>query len=946
METFLKEVAQKLATNHPNDLGDVIVVFNNRRSGLFLRKQFAEIEELQGKSFFLPQTIGIDELIERLGGMEIIPNEFLLFELFDIHKNTISSERKFETFEEFISFGEMMLSDFSEIDLYCVDAKELFGNLYDLKEIGEWSISGEKLTPFQQKYLSFYKSLYTYYNELHQKLLKKNQAYSGMAYRIVAENIDSMANKINCSKIYFVGFNALSECERKIIQCYTRLGIGSMITDGDTYYYDDPKQEAGHFLRKHKNDSNEEKQYAAHFEEHKEISIVSCPDNIIQTKYAGEILDKLIRKSDSSEKSIPQTAVVLSDETLLPAMLNALPKGINSANVTMGFPYTHSGIHSLVLKLFNLYNRVQNNRFYHADILDVLSDYFICKIHGTNNLRPTLRNYQIQKKIIRSSFEELERMASDIEINFTTVAFLFQKSEPSPEEFLNNIQTLIKLIHDSEILTENTKEKESIGCLLQLTRYFCDLQEEYHYIDRLQTLQKIYTRLAQRRNVAFYGEPLSGLQILGVLETRNLDFERVIMLSTNEGVLPSGRTTNTLIPLSLKNHFRIPTYSDKDAIYAYHFYRFLQRAKEIYLIYNSETEATGKGEASRFVMQIKEELTPKFANNIKLSEIVISSEHQNLDDSNISFIEKGDNVITRLQATASYGFSPSALNNYNSCPLYFYYNNVLGMEIEDELEDSLDQAELGTIVHNVLQEIYTKYIDRELDIESLTFTRNKEVNNLVTKEFEKSTQNGDIQEGKNRILYSIAVHQIKNLIDKDIQLIKGLPTNEAIVIKGLETPYIYNIQPNINVRGVADRIDARVIHNHNTETKYVRVVDYKTGKVDPKKDLEYKEGEIPGKWFQVMMYQLLFRRKNAFQGDIISGIQPLKMLHENFMPAQWHNKTIMTGEDSDEFEQILLEKIQEIMNPQKPFEANPQCKNCAYCVIKNDCSVGRNKKIF
>ena len=246
METFLEEVAQQLRKNHPHNLDQVTVIFNNRRSGLFLRRHFASME---GQPFFLPRIIGIDELISELGGLTIVPNEYLLFELFDIHRHLEHGNEKYTCFEDFISFGEMMLADFSEIDLYCVDAQRLFNNLHDIKAIEKWNIETGRPTPFQENYLAFYQSLYQYYTQLHQRLLDRRQAYGGMAYRYVAENIDTLLPNLDDHYYYFVGFNAVSACEERIIRRYLLQGNSDFITDGDPYYCDDPAQEAGHFLR-------------------------------------------------------------------------------------------------------------------------------------------------------------------------------------------------------------------------------------------------------------------------------------------------------------------------------------------------------------------------------------------------------------------------------------------------------------------------------------------------------------------------------------------------------------------------------------------------------------------------------------------------------------------------------------------------------------------------
>ena len=333
MESFLSEIAQRLLNEYQDSLDKVTVVFNNRRSGLFLRQQFLK---LSGEPLFLPRTIGMDILVSELGETEIISNELLLFELFDIHRNLLGENRKYDTFEEFITFGDTMLADFSEIDLYCVNAKQLFSNLHDIKSIGEWDIDSGKLTPFQEKYLLFYNTLYQYYNLLHQRLESQHKAYAGMAYRHVAENIEDILSKRNSNQqVCFVGFNALSTSETRIIQHYIKNGLGKLYTDGDAYYYENEQQEAGHFLRKHHLSFPNIGNYDDHFAiGKKNITIINCPENILQCKYTGKIIEKELQANPESK--LNQTAIVLADESLLLPMLNSLPKEVKTANITMG----------------------------------------------------------------------------------------------------------------------------------------------------------------------------------------------------------------------------------------------------------------------------------------------------------------------------------------------------------------------------------------------------------------------------------------------------------------------------------------------------------------------------------------------------------------------------------------------------------------------------------
>lgn len=931
METFLNEVAHTLLAEHPDDLDRVTVIFNNRRSGLFLRRQFSTLSD---KPFFLPRIIGIDDLIAELGGLEIVPNEFLLFELFDIHRQIGGNGRKFETFEEFISFGDMMLSDFSEIDLYGVDTQQLFSNLHELKAIGEWDVESGQLTPFQQKYIEFYKSLYQYYTQLHQRLIAQHKAYSGMAYRFVAESIDQLANNIDSTQLFFVGFNALSSCEYTIIKHFTKAGIGTLITDGDAYYVDDKEQEAGHFLRKYQGgDIPIPKEYPDHFlQNHKKITIVSCPENVLQCKYAGDLISKQLE----DDKAVEQTAVVLADESLLLPMLNALPADIRTANVTMGYPFTNTAVHSLMMKLFSLQQRRRKELFYHQDILDFLSDHYISRILGANNTHSKLSQLLYTNHIIYASEEDILSLCQSMSCDPSPILHIFSHETPSPEQFLSQSRLLVQTLYSSGAFDTNLKEKEALACLLQIIDYFIDLQDKYHFVNNLDVLLKIYTRLAKRRSVSFYGEPLRGLQILGVLETRNLDFKRVILISANEGTLPSGRTNNTLIPYNLKRAFGIPTFHEKDAVYAYNFYRLLQRADDIHILYHTESDGMGKGSPSRFILQVRRELAERYPNNITVHEEVLSAESSTVIESNTLSYRKSPLILQRLKEISAKGFSPSALNKYRNCPLKFYFENILGIKEMDQVNEDLEQNELGTHIHAILQTIYSKGIGNPVQKEHLQQSLS-ELDNLLKVEFDKDFQHGRSHEGRNHFLESVAKTQITNFLQNEI---KHLEKGNNLTIIELEKPLSHQLdiptsegRTSVTVSGIADRIDLW--------NGIIRVLDYKSGKVE-EKDLRVKDpmpnwAEVSDKWFQVMLYTWLFHYDKQSHVQHQAGIIPLSHLDSKVLLAEWEGANYITEQHLSLFEDILKEIVSDILNPEVPFIANTNSKMCTYCPFAETC---------
>ena len=924
MEPFLYNVAKRLWDSYKGELDQVLVVFNNRRAGLFLQNH---LKSMDSRPFFLPRIIGIDDLVNELSNCPIVPHEFLLFELFDIHRSLEGVERRFETFEEFMNFGEMMVRDFSELDLYCVDVKKIFENLHDLKRLGEWDIGGQPLTSFQEKYLNFYKSLYLYYSRLRQRLQEQGRAYTGMAYRTVAEQIETLADTLNYKHIYFVGFNALSNCELKIINCLVRQGKASVIFDGDSFYFDDKSKEAGLFLRRHASMFPNADHYENHFAEGKRtIHIVNCPENTLQAKVAGLIIGGL---------QTDRTAVVLADESLLLPMLNSLPENVVSTNVTMGFPYIFSNTHNLVSKLLSLYSRSRDDGFYHTDIVSVLSDHLIERCIGADNLHSTAEAFIYDKKIIRLTTDDIRSLLHSTD-HGRDILFLFETECPSVNEILALLRKTAELLENSTIFSSNNKEKESLASLLQTIDYLDELQQNYSFIETTETLQRIYQHLAQRCSVAFYGEPLHGMQLLGMLETRSLDFSNIIITSVNEGILPAGRNENSLIPLSLKRAFGLPTFEEKDAVYAYHFFRLIQRADNVWLIYNSDDEGMGKGEPSRYIMQVINELAPQYQ-NIDIKEEAVSAFSSPRNHTPIQSVKKDSRILQRLEALAANGLSPSMLNRYRNCPLQFYFGDLIGAAEQDEMSEEVMANELGTFIHAILCRIHEPYKGTTLPVEALEKAL-ESLDDNIANTLKDNLLKGRSREGKNHIYGEVAKMQISNFLKNEIQFLKDghelkmVMTEDGMAIR---LDGVGNNDSPVVINGFVDRVD--------TVDGILRIIDYKSGKVTSK-DLCVDEAvpdthKVPDKWFQVMTYAWLFFNKHPEYRckHFLSGIYPLRALKSGFMPASWEKEELMGSKQLDGFGDILKTLVDEMLNPEIDLIATDDKDNCQYCPYKQSC---------
>ena len=932
MDTFLAEIANKIRSAHPDDLDHVTVVFNNRRSGLFLRNQFLSDS---AEPRFLPQIVGMDTLINEWSELEIITNELLTFELYDIYLQQNAEDIRYESFEEFMSLGDMMLADFNEIDLYCVDASRLFSNLHDLKSIGEWNIETGQLTPFQQRYLRFYKALYTFYTALHTKLQSQHRAYAGMAYRAVAENIQSIVPRLMSRYYYFVGFNALSTCEEIIIKECVSSGIGELCTDGDPYYFDDDQQEAGYFLRKHKEDFPGIGGYPSHFSTvPKHITLVSCPENILQCKYTGRIIRDIVH--GTKDLDLSNTAIVLADESLLLPVLNSLPEEVRTVNVPMGLPVSDTAAHSLILKVISLHTRRHGNAFYHQDILDILSDQLLSKLLGTRNIHARVNQLLYDEHVIYSDVNTLSTLCHDKGIDLSPLSFLFVPLSNPADDLLALISQLIQHLHDAKVLDTIPKEREAMACIFDIVTYLQDIQSRYHFIQSLAVLQKIYIRLSRKRSVSFYGQPLKGLQLLGVLETRNLDFKNLIILSANEGTLPAARSFNSLIPYNLKVAFGLPTFHEEDAVYAYNFYRLLQRAENIHILYSTESDIMGKGEPSRFIQQIKRELAPLFPGTISLSEEVVAADNQPRPLSPDMAVDKSPETLSRIMQLAQRGLSPSLLNKYRNCPLGFYYEKILKVEEPEQVNADLEQNELGTCIHAVLENIYSRDADHFLKPETLQQAL-ADIDALIDQSLASQFHHGRSLSGRNHFLKSVARTQISGFLKSEIAHLK---TVGSIEILGLEQPLSHQLEvpvadatASVLISGIADRIDST--------GGVVRVIDYKSGKVE-EKDLRVAEAKpdwakVSDKWFQLMAYEWLYH--HTLRGNLphVSGIFPLRYLRSQLLTASWCGSDLITPEHLATFQDMLTQIVAEMLNPQIPFLPIPEAKRCSHCPFVEIC---------
>ncbi|WP_299550805.1 PD-(D/E)XK nuclease family protein [Seonamhaeicola sp.] len=916
MATFIFDVLKDLQKHHVH-LSNLTFILPSKRAGLFLKHQLSQITN---QTIFAPEIISIEAFVEELSGLKNISNTALLFEFYSTYLK-LTNEDERDPLESFSKWAQILLQDFNEIDRYLIPQKNIFNYLSAIKEIehNHWSLE-ENQTEFIKKYLSFWNKLNTYYTHFTTSLLNKKVGYQGLIYREAVENLESYIQNNTEKHHVFLGFNALNRAEETIIQELLQNELAKIYWDIDQVFIDNPKHDAALFIRQFKtNWLCFEKQpfnwVANHYSNEKNISVLGIPKNIGQAKYIGSLLKTLKEENPS----LQNTALVLGDEDLLIPTLNSLPENIQSLNITMGFPLRSIPLASLFEALFHMHKNPSRS-FYYKDIINIVSHQFIQPlfyINAVDHASKIIETIDTNNLVYLTSkrLKEIANASSKI------IDLLFDNWDKSVDVTLKNCSQLILAIkeHLDRDKSSNLLSLEYLFRFNELFNELVRLNSENNHIKDIVSLFGVYKELLAAETLDFQGEPLQGLQVMGMLESRVLDFETVIISGVNEGLLPSGKSNNSFIPFDVKLENHLPTYKEKDAVYTYHFYHLLQRAKNIYLLYNTETDVLTGGEKSRFITQLELEGIHKIRHQIITPQVpVIATE--------LNVVDKTPDVIEKLKVVAEKGFSPSSLTNYIRNPIDFYYQKVLKIKEFDEVEETVAANTLGTVVHNTLEDFYKPLIGTFLSVEIIQNLK-KSIAKTVTHHFTDIYKEGDINTGKNLIIFEIAKRYVSNFLDLEI---KDLKANNEIKIVAIEADNTVSIDiPELDfpvkITGKVDRVD-----EYNGIT---RIIDYKTGKVNQTEvevvnweaiSTDYKKYS---KSFQVLTYVYMMQLSAKIKFPVEAGIISFKNLSSGFLkfakkdkPGAYAKKNMLiTQETIDNFSTELRQLVLEICNPDIPF---------------------------
>ncbi len=906
MKTFLQEVVEDIQLKHEN-ISDLIFILPSKRAGTFLKRHLGATVT---KTLFLPEILSIEDLIEKIAPLAFTTNPTLLFELYRIYLSIENSEK--ESFNAFTKWGQLLLQDFNEIDRYLIDAKAIFEDLTSIQKINSWNVENEPTT-LVSNYVKFSESLYPIYTKFNKSLDDKEIGYQGKVYRNAVENLSSYIDEHQNKKHIFVGFNALNTCEETIIKELLEKNLADIYWDIDKSFLEDPIHKAGNFIRPYTkwkyykdNTFNWRKE---NFSQTKKISIIGVPKYTSQVNQIASILE------NETAINTKKTAIVLGDEQLLNPLLNSIPKSVDSLNITMGSPLMKTPLATLFHQLFELYIKKNQKGWYHKTISNLLAHPYIQQLLGNTIANTITININANNQIFLTP-TSLQKTLKQCPKAFTN---LFSIKEENPKTLLQAFKELIHLLKEtfSKDKEQHTLALEYLYKFYQLFNQTSELIENYPYIKSIKDLKNIYGELISSETLDFEGEPLSGLQIMGMLESRNLDFETVIISSLNEGILPAGKANNSFLPFEVKTAYKLPTYSEKDAVYTYHFYRLTQRAKNIYLIYNTEPDVLEGREKSRFIGQLL--ANPLENHNTKE---IIASPAINPSSTALIEIKKNAAIINTLKQRAQVGFSPSALSNYVRNPIDFFNNTILKIRSYNSLEETVAANTLGTIVHDTLEKLYTPFLGQELSSATLKKALTQ-IEDTITFFFKKHYSNSDITTGKNLIIYHVAVRYVSNFMKSEI---KDLADN-SIKLVSLEQNlshqlYIDELQETITFKGIVDRVDER--------NGTLRIIDYKTGKVEPRhleivtwdnltEDYKYSKA------FQVLFYALLLT-KGTINSPIEAGIISFKNASAGFMKftkkeqARGGKKdTLVSTETLELFTIELKNLVLELFNIEIPF---------------------------
>lgn len=957
MKPFLYQVASLFYEKWEAEVSRLAFVFPNRRTGLFFQKYLSEVADTP---LFSPTILTINDLFIQLSGKQSADRISMLFTLYDIY---IRQSGSTETFDEFLYWGEMLLNDFDDIDKYMANARMLFSNVTDLREIeNDFDfLSDEQIaairsfwssfyprgdTPNQQQFLAVWQVLYDLYEEFRATLAAEGKGYEGMIFREVVESMErGESPDLPYEQIVFVGLNALSVSEERFLAQLQKRKIADFYWDYVSDKVTDPDNKASYFVSRNLKSFPSSMKLPPEEKVKTEIEVIGIPSGIGQAKHVYTLLSDWCKEAEMSSEEALRTAVILPDEHLLIPVLNAIPEQIRRINVTMGYPLAGTPVASLIEYILALQKNVRyidrNPLFYFRDVLPVLNHRYI--LSTSPEIISSLVKEITENNKIYISHTELGKTPL-LEILFTPVTGVEAFSDYLIKvlEELNKVMSALSDEEEEDAPQRtNDLEQEFIFHYFTTVNRMKEVMKDARIEMKIDTFFRLLKRVTDTITIPFHGEPLSGLQIMGVLETRALDFDRLIILSMNEGIFPQRKAANSFIPYNLRRGFGLPTYEHQDSVWAYHFYRLIERASHVSLLYDTRSNGLQTGEVSRFVHQLHYHYEVPMRDKLVVYN-VSSSKTPPLA------VPKREDIMRRLDAYRKGGskaISASAINTYLDCPLKFYFSVVEGIREEEEVSETIESDVFGSILHKVMEELYKPFQGKMVTVDLLKAIRKDTalltgaIARAFASEFFKTEVVRSLT-GQNYLIGEMIRKYVEKILERDGKLTPFVYIESERKINGLIS---LSDHSEIRLKGFIDRVDE--------VRDAIRIIDYKSGSgtttFSSIESLFNKEEKDRAKAvMQVFMYCWMYAHLTENKGKTIQpGIYYVRSLFSDpFDPSVYHRIERGKSEKVEDFsgyaqafEEGLRGCLDEIFNPEIPFTQTPTGKACSYCPFKGIC---------
>ena len=896
MQTFLQHVSSQLLNK--NLSGNDSLIFPNKRSA-GLCKQL--LVEQSSHTIFLPRFLTIEELVTELSGLSMVDPLELKFIFYKHYRELY---REDESVDAVFSWANQLINDFNEIDRNLVDQNDILSYLKAIKEIEHWSKTDQP-TEMIKNYIRFWDKLPDLYNSFKDDLINKGEVYQGLAYR---KAVDHLADTINDHKggFYFVGFNALNKAEEKLIQLILDEGKGEAFWDIDEYFLN-KDHNASYFLRQYQkkwkvlqNEKHKIEPSTQAFSEDKNFSVYSNQGNVQQAKAVGEIVDRL------NYDEIKDTAILLGEESILESLMYAIPDKVKHINITMGLSLNKTSIAAFFMNYVKLC-KAERNTFFYKDLLLLLEGGFLLQLFGEDCKK--VRETITQEQLFFLSLEDIEEVIKTTSPGFKKIIALLFNTIPDEAKSLNekNDLLLANLVSYAQSDFIKTLINKARSAFEMIQHYL----ENYQFEIGLSAYQNLYQEVISQHQIDLRGEKDKGLQIMGLLESRCLDFNNVIITSVNEGILPQGKTSSSFIPFDLKKQYQLPTYQEKDKVYSYHFFRVLQRAKNIHLLYNDLSGNLSFAEESRFIKILEEDQLDKHWFQRFNAEVSVRPNEIQDTVTNSTHIQK-----TLERWMTEKGISASALISYVRNPYDLYKMKVLQVYDPNELKDLESPDLFGNVVHDSLEELYNKLpLHQVITVDDMRTLKTKSEDVVRAKVLDHCGSKA-LDKGSNVLGFEAIKKQIDLLLDEEVSLVK----NNKLRILGIEKEEKFELETDlfekpVKLHGKIDRIDEL--------NGIKRIVDYKTGTTKSLNLSNFEDlilDEDKAHAFQTLFYSLL--KQGIFDKDEQwqAGNIYLKEKSKKFKPLHINKDDVIDNQKLDDFKTVLHQLLEDIIDVNTGFK--------------------------